>query len=90
MGQNECNDDCMTKKKSMSLTPYKLVMGCVMRLHGKEKIQCHSLPVGHGVTCNESVGKKCTVAHILLDGGWNVNCNETILQRKNAVPLTNY
>ena len=74
----------------MQCHPLAVGHGCnAMRLHGKDKMQCHSHTVGHGMARNAMrlYGKeKQMQCHSHTDG---IKCNETSWSRKtDAVSLT--
>ena len=84
--------DCTVKNNKCSVTHKLLVMGWnAMRLHDKEKqMQCHSLPVGHGMKCNETAWQRKTDA-VSLTGCWS--CNEMqwdCMVKKNKCSVTHW
>jgi hypothetical protein len=58
-----------------------------MRLLGRKQGHCHSLPVGHGMICDETAGQIKGHCHSHTVGH-GMRCDETAGQKKRALSLT--
>ena len=70
---------------NVSITHKLVVIGWdVMRLQGRNKCQCHSQTVGHGMRCDELASQRCH-SHAV---GHGMRCDETTWHRQNSMSVS--
>ena len=79
----------LSSRKQVTITHWLLIMGWDWMKLSSKKRHCHSLPVCHGMGCNETAWQEKRYCHSLADGH-KMRCEESAWQTNRALSLTRW